>query len=194
MKKTIIKRFREILICNSLLIGLAACSSEPAPWTRPDETPWSQEPVAEVRTSDEPMMIEEEPVLMNEAELVSQHERFTESVMIDEPVAVVASVAVPEPEPMPMSPEEQIMAMDTGYAVQIYASSTMSRVDQFKADYGLDDMLAVRTDRDGSIIYVLVSPQFDRGSATTVAADLQQRTGTKPWVRAIQGLQKVVAQ
>ena len=194
MNKTIRKRFHEILICNLLFVGLTACSSEPAPWTRPDESPWSQESVAEERPSAEAVVIEDEPLVMIEPEMSSEHERFAEPVMIDEPVPVVASVAVPEPDPMPMSPEEQIMAMDSGYAVQIYASSTMSRVDQFKADHGLDDMLAVRTDRDGSIIYVLVSPHFDRSSATTVAAELQQKTGTKPWVRGIPGLQKVVAQ
>ena len=184
---------RGILIGNVVVFGLAACSSDPAPWTRPDETPWSQKSVAE-RPAEEMVVVEEEPVVMEEQDLMGGPERFAEPVFIEEPVPVVAEVAVPEPEPMLMSPEQQILAMDSGYAVQIYASSTMSRVDQFKADYGLEDMLAVRTDRDGSIIYVLVSPQSDRGSATTVAADLQQRTGTKPWVRAIQGLQKVVAQ
>ena len=194
MNKITRTRFREILICNLLFVGLTACSSDPAPWTRPDETPWSQQTVADQRAIEEPIIVEEEPMMMNEPVMMGGPERFSEPVMIEEPVAVVAAVAVPEPEPVPMSPEEQILAMDSGYAVQIYASSTMTRVDQFKADYGLDDMLAVRTDRDGSIIYVLVSPQFDRGSATTVAADLQQKTGTKPWVRAIQGLQKVVAQ
>jgi septal ring-binding cell division protein DamX len=194
VNKTTIMRFRGFLIFNVIVFGLVACSSDPAPWTRPDETPWSQQSVADQRPSEETVIVEEEPVVMNESEMMGGTERFAEPVYIEEPVPVVAAVAVPEPDPIPMSPEAQILAMDSGYAVQIYASSTMSRVDQFKADYELDDMLAVRTDRDGSIIYVLVSPQFDRGSATTVAAELQQKTGTEPWVRAIQGLQKVVAQ
>lgn len=150
--------------------------------------------MADQRPSVEAMIVEEEPMFMDEPEMMGGPERFAEPVMIEEPVPVVAAVAVPEPEPIPMSPEEQILAMDSGYAVQIYASSTINRVDQFKVDYGLDEMLAVRTDRDGSIIYVLVSPHLERSSATTLAADLQQKTGTKPWVRAIQGLQKVVAQ
>jgi septal ring-binding cell division protein DamX len=194
VNKTTIKRFRGILICNLIAFGLTACSSEPAPWTRPDETPWSQNSVADERPSEEVAFAEEELLAMHEPEMSEGPERFAEPVMIEEPVAVIAAVAVPEPEPVPMSPEERILAMDSGYAVQIYASSTLNRVDQFKTDYGLNDMLAVRTDRDGSIIYVLVSPHSDRGSATIVAAELQQKTGTKPWVRAIQGLQKVVAQ
>jgi cell division septation protein DedD len=43
-------------------------------------------------------------------------------------------------------------------------------------------------------MYVLVSPQDDRASANTVAAELEQKTGTKPWVRSIESLQKVIMQ
>lgn len=193
MNTIIIKRFQGIVVCNLLILGMTACSSEPAPWTRPDESPWSETSAASERTAEEPVMVEE-PMVIDEPMEESMPERFAEPIMIEEPVPVVATVAVSEPEPEALSPEERIMAMDTGYAVQIFASSAMSGIDQFKSDYGLDDMLAVRTDRDGSVMYVLVSPQPDRNSATVVAADLQQKTGTKPWVRAIQGLQKVVAQ
>ena len=49
-----------------------------------------------------------------------------EPYMIEEPVAVVAAVVVPEPEPVPLSAEEQVMSMDAGYAVQIFASSNMA--------------------------------------------------------------------
>lgn len=180
----IITTYRGILVCNLFMFGLTACSSEPAPWTRPDDSPWSEQQAAP--TAQEAVV--EEPAV------VTEPKPYMEPVMIDEPEPVVAAVAVPEPEPVALSAEEQILAMDSGYAVQIYASSTMSGVDAFKADHGLYDLLAVKTDRDGAFIYVLVSPQPDRSSATEVAAELEQRTGTKPWVRAIQGLQKVVVQ
>jgi len=182
-----IKKIQVILIINLFIAGLTACSSEPAPWTRPDESPWSEQRSA-ANSSDEDMAVVEEPVVINEPE------PYIEPFTIEEPVPVVAAVAVPEAEPVPLSPEEQIMAMDTGYAVQIYASSTLDRTDKFKADHGLDDMLAVSTDRSGSIIYVLVSTYPDRDSANVAAAEMQQKTGTKPWVRAIEGLQKVVTQ
>jgi septal ring-binding cell division protein DamX len=185
--KITIKQIQGILISNLLIAGLTACSSEPAPWTRPDDSPWSEKHAA-AESSVEDVAVIEEPVVIDEPE------PYLEPVMIEEPVPVVAAVAVPEPDPVPTSPEEQIMAMDTGYAVQIYASSTMSSMDKFKSDYGLDEMLAVRTDRGGSVVYVLVRPTPDRSSANNVAAELEQITGTKPWVRAIAGLQKVVAQ
>jgi septal ring-binding cell division protein DamX len=185
--KITIKHIQGILITNILLMGLAACSSEPAPWTRPDESPWSEKHAA-ARDSAEDLAVVEEPVVISEPEPVM------EPVVIEEPAPVVAAVAVPEPEPVPQSSEERIMAMDSGYAVQIYASSTLARMDAFKADNGLDDMFAVKTERDGSIVYVLVSTHPDRASANAVAAEVEQKTGTKPWVRSIEGLQKVVAQ
>jgi septal ring-binding cell division protein DamX len=181
------KHIQGILISNLLAFGLTACSSEPAPWTRPDESPWSEKHAA-AKSSSEDLAVVEEPVVISEPEPVS------ETVVIEEPAPVVASVVVPEPEPVPQSPEQQIMSLDTGYAVQIYASTTMASMNKYKADHGLEDMLAVKTDRDGSIVYVLVSPHPDRASANLVAAELEQKTGSKPWVRSIEGLQKVVAQ
>jgi septal ring-binding cell division protein DamX len=185
--KITIKKIQGILISNILLVGLTACSSEPAPWTRPDESPWSEKHAA-AEASVEDVAVVEEPLV------VMEPEPMTDLYMIEEPVAVVAAVIVPEAEPVPLSAEQQIMSMDAGYAVQIYASSNMGSMDKYKARNGLDDMLTVKTDRDGSVMYVLVSTQPDRASANAVAAELEQKTGTKPWVRSIMGLQKVVYQ
>lgn len=188
--KITIKNIQGILISNILLAGLTACSSEPAPWTRPDESPWSDKH-ASADTSVEDVTIIEEPIMV-----VEETEPMIDPYMVDEPepMAVVAAVAVPEPEPVPLSPEEQIMSMDSGYAVQIFAASSMSSMDKYKANNGLEDMLAVKTSRNGEIIYVLVSTHPDRASANMAAAELQQQTGTKPWIRSILGLQKVVYQ
>jgi cell division septation protein DedD len=185
--KITIKHIQGILISNLLLVGLTACSSEPAPWTRPDESPWSEKHAA-AKSSSEELAVVEEPVVISEPEPV------TEPAMLEEPAPVVAVVAVPEPEPVPQSPEERIMAMDSGYAVQIYASTTLASMNKFIADNSLDGMLPVKTERDGSVVYVLVSPHPDRASANVVAAELEQKTGTKPWIRSIEGLQKVVVQ
>ena len=183
--KITIKKIRGILISNILLVGLTACSSEPAPWTRPDESPWSEKhAAAEVGIED--VAVVDEPIV------VMEPEPMPEMYMIEEPVAVVAALAVPGPEPVPMSAEEQVMSMDAGYAVQIFASTNMASMDKYKAEKGLEDMLAVKTDRDGSVMFVLVNTHQDRASANLDAAGLEQKTGTKPWVRSILGLQKVV--
>lgn len=180
--KITISHIRGILVSNIIIFGLAACSSEPAPWTRPDESPWSDKHAA-AKAAEEVEVIED-PVVINEPTPIS------DPVVIQEPVAVAAVPMMAES--FELTPEQQIIAMDSGYAVQIYASSNMRNVDKFRAQYSLDGMLAVRTDRDGSAMYVLVSPQLDRASANIVASELEQQTGTRPWVRSIVGLQKVV--
>ena len=55
-------------------------------------------------------------------------------------------------------------------------------------------MISVRTLRDGVKLYVLVSLHEDRHSAMNAAADIEQRTGSTPWVRTIAGLQKLATQ
>ena len=183
--KITISHIRGILVSNIIILGLTACSSEPAPWTRPDESPWSEKHAA-AKAAEEVEIIEEPVVVIDEP--------MPEPVVYEEPVAVVAAPVVVEPEPVELSPEQQVLAMGSGYAVQIYASTNMSSMDKYKVQNGLDDMLVVKTDRDGSPMYVLVSPQAYRTSANAMADELEQKTGTKPWVRSIESLQKVVMQ
>jgi septal ring-binding cell division protein DamX len=87
------------------------------------------------------------------------------------------------------------MAMPgTNYAVQVYASKTTDSVERFINDKGLNGMKMVRTDRSGSIVYVLVDIYPDRATANAAAVDLETKIGAKPWVRSVAGLQKIVAQ
>ena len=66
-------------------------------------------------------------------------------------------------------------------------------MEKFKASKGLDDLTVVKTDRSGEIIYVLVDVYPDRTSANAAAAELEIKTGSKPWVRSLAGLQAIVA-
>jgi septal ring-binding cell division protein DamX len=94
-----------------------------------------------------------------------------------------------------MTPEQEIMAMPaSNYAVQVYASKTQASIDKYKSDKGLENLMSVRTDRSGSIVYVLVDVHPDRATANAAASDLEIKTGSKPWVRSIAGLQKIVAE
>ena len=133
--KITIRHIRAILISNMFVAGLAACSSEPAPWTRPDESPWNeQQAVSE--SSAEDVAVSEESVVIDEPVEFYDPEPVAEPIMIEEPVPVVAAVAVPEPEPVSQSAEQQILSMDSGYAVQIFASSTMNHMDKFNTFWG----------------------------------------------------------
>jgi len=186
-----IKNFR-IITLGSCLVALTACSSSPAPWTQED--PWSSKRAAEAESLPPEEAVADtslnDPVLLAEPEPVAE----PEPIYMQEPDAqpapeMIAPVIVED-----QTPEEQIMAMPgSNYAVQIYASKTMSSMEKFKTSNDLNDLMIVKTDRGGNIVYVLVDIHPDRATANAAAADLEARTGTKPWVRSVAGLQKIVA-
>lgn len=179
--KITIKQVSGIIACNALLIGLAACSSSPAPWTRPDESPWSEKHAAteEAVPVDDIILDEPAPIMAAEPMMEPEPEMMTE----------------PEPVAMPMTPEEEIISMDgSSYAVQVTAMNDIPSMRRYQSRFGLEDLKTVKTDRNGSVIYVLLSLHPDRTSANRAAADLELTTGTKTWVRSIAGLQKIVVQ
>jgi len=181
--KITIKQLSGILACNAILIGLTACSSSPAPWTRPDESPWSEKHAAAEQSAPVDDIILDEPAPIMEVAPMAEPEPEPEMMTEPEPVA------------MPATPEEEIMSMDgTAYAVQVTAMNDMASMRRYQSRFGLEDLTAVKTERNGSVIYVLLSLQPDRASANAAAADLESKTGAKPWVRSVAGLQKIVAQ
>ena len=188
---------------NLIIFGLAACSSTPAPWTQTDDSPWGAKHEAEAQNtlSDEaasdtllndPVLLadpdpalEAEPIVMEEPELAPAPEVIA-PVVVEEEVAVVV-----EEEPA----GQNIMAMlSSNYAVQVYAGKTNESVEKFKNRKDLTDLTTVKTDRSGSIFYVLVDIYPDRASANAAAADLEAKTGSKPWVRSLAGLQKIAVE
>lgn len=191
----------------SALAAVTACSNTPAPWTQANQSPWSAKHEAERSSVPDEAVVEDtamedgamkdEPAPMEaqaepQAEPVPQaaEQESVENAPVE---AVAAEAAAPAVENM--TPEQEILAMSPGaYAVQVYAGKTLASIDKFKQANGLDDLKTVKTDRGGEIVYVLVSLQPDRASAKQAAAELEQKTGTKPWVRSIAGLQKIVAQ
>jgi septal ring-binding cell division protein DamX len=180
-----IKQLQGILLSNLIVLALAACSSSPSPWSQSEDSPWKAK-----RTAEESSVANEE----------------FEEVPLDEP----APLAEPEPmveeapvmaEPEPMIELVEVVATGsvlslppTSYAVQVYAGGTVESVVRYQEAHGLQDLTTVETDRDGSSIYVLVSIHDDRDSANQAAADLEQKTGSKPWVRSMAGLQKVAVE
>ncbi|HHO58868.1 MAG TPA: hypothetical protein ENJ64_01400, partial [Thiotrichales bacterium] len=152
-----------------MLISLAACSSSQAPWSRPDDSPWSEKHAAAKQAAPadeivyEPASIEPEPV---QTVVVAEPEPMPvaepepvpaedASSRFAEPMAVEAeTIAVAEPQ----SGEAKVMAMPAGsYAVQVYAGTTPESIERFQKKKGLEDLTVVKTDRGGKIYYVLVS-------------------------------------
>lgn len=182
-----IKTVRGVIVTNLIIFGLAACSSSPAPWTRADESPWGGKYASEAENvpSDEAIsdITLDEPVLLSDPE--------PELMLIQEPEPeVIAPVLVVD-----MTAEQEIMAMSpSDYAVQVYASNTLHSIEKFRNSRYLNDLKIVKTNRSGSIVYVLVDVYPDRSTANEAAPDLEVKTGSKPWVRSLAGLQKIVAQ
>jgi septal ring-binding cell division protein DamX len=182
--KITIKQIQGILLSNFIILGLAACSSQPSPWSQQNDSPWKSKRAAEESSVSSEEFVE---VPLDEPAPVAEP-------MIEEPVMV-------EPEPMvepvvaAAAAGGSIMALPaTSYAVQVYAGASEESVTRYQEAHGLQDLQTVKTDRDGSSIYVLVSIHDDRASANQAAADLEQKTGSKPWVRSMAGLQKVAVE
>lgn len=188
--KITIKQIHGVLISTLMILGLAACSSSPSPWSQQDDSPWKSKRAAEAASAPADEFVEVQ---------------LEEPVPVAEPAYEPEPMVMPEPEPEPvpvMAPEPVVVAEDgdimavpnTSYAVQVYAGASESSVTRYRNSHGLDDLWTVKTDRDGSTMHVLVSIQPDRASANQEAADLEQRTGSKPWVRTVAGLQKIAIQ
>ena len=189
---TITNIIRGVAVTNLVVFGLAACSSSPAPWTQADESPWGDKRASEAESvpSDvavvddtsysDPVLLadpEPEPIVMQEPEAAPEPEMIAPVVVQDEPV-----------------PQGIMYMPASNYAVQVFASSSEAGVDKYKSANGLEDLMTVKTDRSGSIVYVLVDIHPDRATANAAASDIEARTGSKPWVRSLGGLQQIVAE
>jgi septal ring-binding cell division protein DamX len=209
---TTIKTIRNIAVSNLVVLGLAACSSAPAPWTQVDDSPWGVKYKAEAETLSNDVESMSDPVLLGGSETVVMPETITPEVAVEsvaiEPVVVESAVVEPavteaavietaaiETVAESQSTEQELLSLPAGdYAVQVYAATSIDSVEKFKDAKAVYELKTVATNRSGSIMYVLVDIHSDRASANAAATDLASRTGAKPWVRSLAGLQKIIVQ
>ena len=182
-----------------IISGLAACSNTPAPWTQADESPWegkhqaeaqnlpSDEAVSDTSLNDPVLLadpvpeLEAEPIIMHEPEMA-------------EPEVIVPVVVEEEPAGQDIIGQDIMAMLSSNYAVQVFAAKSVDNVEQFKQNKDLADLMTVKTDVSGSIVYVLVDIYPTREAADAAAAELEYKTGSKPWVRSLAGLQKIAVQ
>lgn len=184
-----IKTIRGVAFTNLIILGLVSCSTSPAPWAQADDSPWGTKRANEAQYLPTDKAITDtsfnDPVLLADPE--------PEFVM-QEPEAPTPEVIIPVVVEE-LTPEQEIMAMSSShYAVQVYAGNTKASVDSFKAKNNLAELTTVKTQRSGSIYYVIVDIHPDRATANAAAKAIEASTGTTSWVRSIAGLQKVVVQ
>ena len=186
------RKIINLAVAGIIGAGLASCSSSPAPWTQSDDSPWQSK-----RDTESQALPSDDAI---------SDTTYSDPVLLADPEPEPIIIAEPEPAPAPemiapvfveeaKTPEQESMDMPgSNYAVQLLATSSADKADKFKTDNGLDGLMVVATDRGGSMVYVVVDIHPDRASANAAASDLEARTGSKPWVRSVAGLQKVVAQ
>lgn len=180
------------------IMALAACSSNPveAPWKQADDSPWSSK-----RGSDDNNVYGNfatteaaatDPVLIAETEPEVVPLESTPPAVI-KPVPVVEIAVVAAAVGHPSTAEQQVLAMDpASYAVQVYASTTEESMQRFKTNKEMENLMVVRTNREGKTVYVLIDVHDDLETAKQAAGYLEKKSGAKPWVRSIAGLQKIV--
>ena len=186
-----IKTIRGIAVTNLIVLGLAGCSNTPAPWAQEDDSPWGAKHEAEAQSATSDQAISDtslnDPVLLADPE--------PEAIVMEAPEAAPApEVIVPVVvEDEPVVTQDIMQMLSANYAVQVFAGTTVESVENFKTNKDVADLMTVKTDRSGSIVYVLVDIYPDRAAADAAAAELEVKTGSKPWVRSLGGLQKIVA-
>jgi septal ring-binding cell division protein DamX len=191
---------RAALLTNLLVVGLAACSSTPAPWSRPDTSPWTEKHNTASSTVPVDNTVTQSPELTAPPEALPAEEAppaVDETMPAAEPATVVPPPAEFKAKSVvsDINNEQRIMSLPGSYyAVQAYAAATLKSVEQFKAEHHLDSMMTVKTDRNGKTIYVLVETHPTRTAAEAASGEVRSAIGSKPWVRSVAGLQKVVKQ
>ena len=182
-----IRKIQGIIISSLLIVGLTACSNS-SNWNQEDNSPWKTKRGDDASEEFVELSVDEQPFA--ESEMI---EPERESMFETEPV--LSEPGMPEPiVEMPAEMGTDIMsAPASAYVVQVYAGRKLRNVNKYKSAHGLDYMQVVKTDRGGDIMYVLVSLHDGLEAAKQASFDVEQRTGSKPWIRPVSGLQRIFA-
>ena len=182
-------------------LGLAACSSKPAPWTD-SSSPWeNRAEEAEV----EPVVMEDvEPVPAMEAGIIEpmpmesveefpmpadaqaeMPEPMMEEMVIEEPVMEV--------EPMPVAVGGSLVQQPANYfAVQVVASSSMQQLNDFATANQLSTDWIAETSVNGKVWYVLMLGVYPSKAEAEQALAGVQGLETQPWIRTVGSVQSVM--
>ena len=106
----------------------------------------------------------------------------------------VEAAAVAETESEAMTAEDEIMNQPADYyTVQLFASVDIDRLYRFAEQIQLSVRYAIPTVRDGVTWYVLLLDIYpDFTSAKAGMAEVAGTLSTKPWIRSLGSLQKLM--
>lgn len=174
---------------------MAACSSEPSPWTKP-QSPWDQRreaaPAPQADQYKQDLTMEAAP---SEVELSYQTEPVESYSPAAEEAATAQSLATePEPTAAPMAGADDFASVPAGYyTVQLVASVDLARVYKFAEQNQLSTRYVIPTVRDGLTWHVLLLDVYpDYPSARAAMEEVAVNLTTKPWIRKVGSVQKLM--
>lgn len=199
-----IRKMQGVIISSFCVIGLVGCSNSSS-WRQGDDSPWKSKRDTEITSTSSEEFVEiglDDAVEQNAAdeiytdpELMLDLESLEPEVLAEpelESISDFENLEVEAAEPVVATVANNIMDVSsTAYAVQVYAGRVQANVKRYQSSHRLDDMLIVKTNRDGDILYVLVGVYNDRAAAMQAVKDIEQSTGSKPWMRSVAGLQSM---
>ena len=211
-----IKKIQGIVLCHILIVGLAACSNT---GYRVDDSPWKTKHNAEFENSTSEEFVEvvldeelgvnvmEENSDMVEVVVLSELETYSdfdsERVPVEsrsafekleavEPDVVETSGVVEEQSVAEMSKLDIMSVSSSAYVVQAYAGRVLANANRYIGAHDLDNMRIVKTNKEGNTINVVISIHDDLDSAKQAVIDIEEKTGSKPWIRLMGELQKII--
>ncbi|MCW9015217.1 MAG: hypothetical protein OQL06_15730 [Gammaproteobacteria bacterium] len=199
MKTIVSHKIFSLLGITGVLMVLSACASEPSPWTKQSNL-WDQRrdapsaaPAADQYKQD--LAAVDQATSASEVELSYQTEQVESAapVTAEEAVAEPMESAVEAP-PEAMTAEDEILNQPADYyTVQLFASVDIDRLYRFAEQNQLSVRYAIPTVRDGVTWYVLLLDVYpDYSSAKAGMAEVADTLSTKPWVRSLGSLQKLM--
>ena len=194
----------QLALVMTALLGLAACSSKPSPWSQ-KSSPWDNQSAQEAQQEDtasqvvEPEMGTEQSPMMADEMAAGEGMAMAETEMapaMEEAPAMAEPVEI-QPEPEMVAPVEMAMAGDilsqpaTHFTVQVCASSSMENLQGFARANNLSDQWTAQTSVNGKIWYILLTGVYATKAEANAALGSVQGIPTSPWVRTVGSVQAV---
>lgn len=181
-----------LLIVTGMAIIFSACSStgEKSAWGEKTVSPWATGgTIKSGRDAYEESQASEQGAISDQL-AYDPYAPAPEPVVEAEPMPVEEAPVVAED----MGAEQEIMGLPANYyTVQLIASVDIDRVYKFAEKNQLSVRYVVPTVRDGVTWHVLLLDVYpDLSSAKMARDDIAGRLTTKPWVRTIGSVQKLM--
>ncbi|MDH5484373.1 MAG: SPOR domain-containing protein [Gammaproteobacteria bacterium] len=199
----------QLALALSTLVGLAACSSTPSPWSQKN-SPWDNQASKEVQETEQmdgvTTEVVEPDMNVEQGEMAAEGMTMTETAEMSEASPAMADAAEMPAEPeVPVEPEmtpvQQPAGMVVGgdllsqpatyFTVQVCASSSMENLQSFARANNLSDQWTAQTSLNGKTWFILLTGVYQTKAEADASLASVQGLPTSPWVRTVGSVQAV---